>query len=145
LSLARLAHNRIDLGQSAADQFDELLAEQGEDGGFPALPGLQSEPLTTAWVLLALDRAGRGGETEAARALGYLIASQQTDGGWLAAPANTSHVIPTARAAQVLYAFRNRFALTQPIARSLAFLQSARQPDNTFGEAFQTAVVLEAL
>ncbi|MCB1739209.1 MAG: hypothetical protein KDK91_02490, partial [Gammaproteobacteria bacterium] len=145
LSLARLAHNRVDLGQSAADQLDELLAEQGEDGGFPALPGLQSEPLTTAWVLQALDRAGRGGQTEAARALGYLIATQQADGGWLAAPANTSHVIPTTRVAHVLYAFRNRFALTQPIARSLTFLQSARQVDNTFGEPFETASVLETL
>ncbi len=145
LSLARLARNRLDLGQSAAAQLDALLAAQQADGGFPAVPGLQSEPLTTAWVLSALDRAGRGGQTEAARALGYVIDAQQPDGGWLAVSGNASHVVPTAQIVQVLQTYRNRFVLTQPIARALTFLQAAQQPSHTFGETFETAVVLNAL
>ena len=145
LSLARLARNRLDLGQSAATQLETLLAAQQSDGGFPALQGLQSEPLTTAWVLSVLDRAGRGGQTEASRALGYLIEVQQADGGWLAAPSNASHVVPTAQIAQVLHVYRNRFVLTQPIARALTFLQTAQQPTHTFGEAFETAYALNAL
>ena len=138
LSVARLARNRLVLGQSAAEQFDLLLAAQASDGGFPALPGLQSEPLTTAWVLSALDRAGRGGQTEASRALGYLITAQQSDGGWLAALGNFSNVVATSQVARVLNDYRNRYTLTQPIARALIFLQAARLPSNTFGEPFET-------
>lgn len=145
LSVARLAHNRIALGQSAAAQFDLLLAAQAGDGGFPALPGLQSEPLTTAWVLSALDRAGRGGQTDASRALGYLIVAQQTDGGWLAALGNFSNVVTTAQITRVLNDYRNRYNLTQPLARALTFLQAARLPSNTFGEPFETAYALDAL
>lgn len=146
LSLGRLAHNRIVLGLSAAADLEVLLGAQGGDGGFPPLPGLQSEPLTTAWGLRALDRAGRGGQTEAARALGYLLAAQQADGGWLAASGgNASHVVATAEIARVLYDYRNRFVLTQPIARATTHLLQARRPDNTFGEPFETAYALEAL
>ena len=145
LSLARLARNRLELGQSAAAQLETLLASQQDDGGFPALPGLQSEALTTAWALGALDRAGRGGQTEAARALGYLIDSQQVDGGWPAAAGNASHIVPTALVAQVLHAYQNRYVLTQPIANALAFLQAAQQPSQGFGETFETAYVLDAL
>lgn len=144
LSVARLARNRLDLGQSAATQLETLLAAQQSDGGFPAVSGLQSEPLTTAWVLSALDRAGRGGQTEATRALGYVIDVQQADGGWLAAPSNASHVVPTAQVVQVLHAYRNRFVLTQPIAKALTFLQAAQQASHSFGETFETAYALDA-
>ena len=145
LSLARLIHNRIAQGQSATDDLTVLLAVQGADGGFPPLPGLQSEALTTAWALRALDRAGRGGQTEAARALGYLTAAQQADGGWLAAIGNTSHVVVSAEVARVLHDYRNRYVLTQPIGRVLAHLLQARLPNDTFGEVFETAYALEAL
>lgn len=145
LSLARLVDNRIAQGSSAADDLAVLLSAQSADGGFPAVPGLQSEPLTTAWALRALDRAGRGGQTEAARALGYLSSAQQADNGWLAAVGNASHVVVTAEVARVLHSYRNRFVLTQPIARALAFLQQARLPNDTFGESFETAYALEAL
>lgn len=145
LSIARLARNRLELGQSSASQIEALLAAQQDDGGFPTLSGLQSEPLTTSWVLIALDRAGRGGQTEASRALSYLISVQQGDGGWLATPGNNSHVVPTSNVVRALYQYRNRYVLTQPIARALTFLQAARQADQTFGETFETAVVLDAL
>ena len=124
---------------------DRPARRTGADGGFPPLPGLQSEALTTAWALRALDRAGRGGQTEAARALGYLTAAQQADGGWLAAIGNTSHVVVSAEVARVLHDYRNRYVLTQPIGRVLAHLLQARLPNDTFGEVFETAYALEAL
>ena len=135
----------IGTGQSAATQLQLLVASQQTDGGFPAQSGLQSEPLTTAWTLSALDRAGGAGQTEVSRALSFLIGAQQSDGGWLAAPGNFSHVVPTAQVLRVLFDYRNRYALTQPIARALAFLQAARRPDHTFGEIFETASVLDTL
>lgn len=144
-SLARLAKTRLDQGQSATAQLSVLLAAQLADGGFPAKAGFQSEPLTTAWTLLALERAGQGEGTPAARAIGYLISSQQSNGGHLSATGNLPSVFASSHVAQAFALYRNRFDLTLPINRTKAFLESMRKPDQSFGEAFETGLALDAL
>jgi hypothetical protein len=144
-SLARLAQVRLDQGQSAAAEMAEVLAAQQPDGGFPSRVGFQSEALTTAWALLALDRNGQGASTAAARAVGYLINSQQPDGGFLAANGNASAVFPSAFVARALVVYRNRFDLQSALNRLSAFLLAARTPSNTIGETFETGLALEAL
>jgi len=144
-SLARQARLRLDQGQSASGQLAELLALQQADGGFPPRAGFQSEVLTTTWVMLALDRAGQGSGTPASRALGYLLTIQQSDGGFLSAAGNLSSVFASAHVARVYADYRNRFSLTQPIARLTSFLQNARKPDQSFGESFETGFALDAL
>lgn len=144
LSLARLARNRIALGQSGATQLDAVLVQQQTDGGIPPVARAQGEPLTTAVALGALDRAGRAGGTEASRALGYLLAQQQTDGGWLSAAGNRSSVFATAQVARVLADYRNRYDLTAPIGRATAFLVNARS-NNYYGSAFETGFALDTL
>jgi len=144
-SLARLARIRLDQGQSATTQLNALLAQQLADGGLPAKAGYQSEPLTTAWTLLALERAGQGGGTPAARAIGYLIAAQQANGGHLSAAGNLSSVFASSHVAQAFAVYRNRVDLTSPINRLKAFLEGARKTDQSFGEVFETGLALDAL
>jgi len=61
-SEALRAELRIDAGVPASMLLDTLLGQQLGDGGFPSHPGFESDPETTARVLAALDRAGRGGD-----------------------------------------------------------------------------------
>ena len=145
LSVARLASDRISQGQSGAEQLTELLAAQQTDGGFPPARNFQSEALTTAWALTALDRAGRGAQTEASRALSYLVGAQQADGGWLAAAGNNSSVFVTAQVTRALVDYRNRYNLAQQLTKAKAFLDASRSASNTYGDTFETALALEAL
>ncbi len=144
-ALARQARLRLDRGQSAAAQIAALLAQQNADGGFPPAPGLQSEAVTSAYAILALERAGQGGGTPVARAVGYLIASQQTDGGFLSAPGNTGSVFATADVAMAFAQIRDRFNLTVPVTRSIAFLLGRQRPDQSFGAAFESGLAIDAL
>lgn len=144
-SLARLARIRLDQGLTATTQLTELLAQQQADGGFPPRAGYQSEPLTTAWVLLALDRAGQGTGTPAGRAIGFLIDARQTDGGYASAAGNLSSVYASAYVARVYADYRNHFDLSAEINQLLSFLQNARRPDQSFGDVFETGLALDAL
>ena len=142
--LARRAYIRIDQGQTATQEFTRLLAAQQPDGGIAPQPGFQSEALTSAYTLRALDRAGRGGETAANRVLSYLVTAQQGDGGWVSAAPNQSTVFATAQVAQTLVAFRNRFELTTVLARATTFLTNARGSSNAYASIFETALALDA-
>lgn len=145
MSVARLAYIRLEQGESAQTQITEMLALQQADGGFPPRAGHQSEVLTTAWMLVALERAGQGAGTPAARAVGYLIGNQGTDGGWIAASGNPASVFATAIAAHALVSYRNRYELTQTLSRATGFLLGRRGADNLIGADFETALALDAL
>jgi squalene-hopene/tetraprenyl-beta-curcumene cyclase len=69
-----------------------LLAHQNPDGGWGEDPRSYRDPAwigrgestasQTAWALLALHAAGQGAGDAAARAVGWLAATQRPDGGW---------------------------------------------------------------
>jgi squalene-hopene/tetraprenyl-beta-curcumene cyclase len=69
-----------------------LLAHQNPDGGWGEDPRSYRDPAwagrgtstasQTAWALLALHAAGQAGGSAAARAVGWLAATQRSDGGW---------------------------------------------------------------
>ncbi len=69
-----------------------LLAHQNPDGGWGEDPRSYRDPAwagrgtstasQTAWALLALHAAGQGNTGPAARAVGWLAATQRPDGGW---------------------------------------------------------------
>jgi len=144
-SEALRAELRINTGVAASMLLDTLLGQQLADGGFPSHPGFESDPETTARVLAALDRAGRGGGTPAARAIGFLAASQRADGSWRSAFGDDGSVATTAVVLPTLVAYRNRFELSVPISRARALLFDARDTDGSFGSAFETALAVEAL
>lgn len=60
------------------DCIDYLLAAQASDGGWGPHPMSPAEPFDTAVALLAL----RGHDKAIARGRAFLIANQQSDGGW---------------------------------------------------------------
>lgn len=144
-AIARQAVTRLQQGLVATAQIDTLLLQQQADGGFPSHADHASDPITTAWALMALDRAGRGAQTPAQRALGYLIAAQRSDGGWVAVPGGDGAVLASATAARALASYANRFNVQDPLNRARGFLLAQRNPDAGFGDLFETAAALEAL
>jgi hypothetical protein len=89
--LARQAIALIAAGRDAAAQVNLLLLRRNADRGFGGGPGFESNPLDTAWTVLALARAGQGAGAIARDARAYLMASMQADGG-IGAPNDLARV-----------------------------------------------------
>ena len=68
--LARRAITLRLAGRDVTDLISALTARQNDDGGFGGLPGHESNPLDTAWVLLALDAANSASGFAVPAALG---------------------------------------------------------------------------
>ncbi len=83
--LARQAIALVAAGRDASAQINLLLLRRNGDRGFGGGPGFESNALDTAWVVLALTRAGQGTGTPAQDARAYLMTSLQSDGGVAAA------------------------------------------------------------
>ena len=79
--LARQAIALIGAGRDATAQINLLLFRRNVDRGFGGGAGFESNPLDTAWAVLALARAGQGAGAVARDARAYLMASLQADGG----------------------------------------------------------------
>jgi hypothetical protein len=65
----------------AQRSLNTLLAAQSADGGWGPYPAAPTEPFDTAVALLALQKANES--KGIARGRAYLIAQQQSDGGWI--------------------------------------------------------------
>jgi len=89
--LARQALALITAGRDASAQISQLLVRSNADRGFGGGVGFESNPLDTAWTVLALARAGQGAGSVARDARTYLMASLQADGG-VAAPSEPQRV-----------------------------------------------------
>ena len=82
--LARQAIALSAAGRDASAQINLLLLRRNADRGFGGGPGFESNPLDTAWSVLALARAGQGAGSAARDARAYLMAGMQADGGMAA-------------------------------------------------------------
>ncbi|HEX3784024.1 MAG TPA: prenyltransferase/squalene oxidase repeat-containing protein [Pseudonocardiaceae bacterium] len=65
--------------------IDYLVRVQNEDGGWGHQPDDHSDPISTAYAVIALSRAATRG-APLARALDYLVSAQRPDGGYLSRP-----------------------------------------------------------
>lgn len=108
-----------------------------------------NEVIDTIAALRALTAAGAADTATVARALGYLLDAQNTDGGWGAARGWDSEVFYTAQAVIVLTEFRSTFQLSTSLQSATVFLVAQQHPDGRFGEptgtTFETALALQAL
>lgn len=114
----------------------QVLAHQNPDGGFGHLAGWQSNPLDTAYVLLALADtqliSQLSSTTEIARwntaiqqAVQYLLSQQQANGSYQVVSLDQLYV--SAYVLSALTAYATTYAQTTPsILRLVAFLQAAQ-------------------
>jgi prenyltransferase beta subunit len=71
------------LQQKPTEQIiNKILSYQNEDGGFGHLSDWQSNPLDTAWVLLALKQVNFSDTSKISKALTYLASQQRATGAF---------------------------------------------------------------
>lgn len=73
----------LKIQQKPTDQIvNKILSYQNQDGGFGHLADWQSNPLDTAWVLLALKQVNSSDTIKISKALEYLASQQRTTGAF---------------------------------------------------------------
>jgi hypothetical protein len=130
----------------ASGDLNSLLAIQNSDGGWGTAEGFESDPLDTAFILLALKAANVSNNTILINALNYLTRSQNPDGGWALSPGEDSQIFYTAIALQALNSFRLQFNISSNQMRAITFLRGRQNTDGGYGNpastAFETAASL---
>ncbi len=147
---ARAASVLGGLGEEALALRQALLPWQNADGGWGVGPGFASDPLDTALAVLALDGdpadAEPGASAAVSRAVAYLAAAQNADGGFSQSRGGASRTGVTAVALRALDAAG---AASGPAPAALAWLASRQNPDGGFGDSpstvHDTAAAMDAL
>lgn len=125
------------LGAAATEaDWSRLAAAQNGDGGFGVAPGYSSTPLDTALAVatMAQDPNSARQSQVRSRARTFLLAKQNTDGGWSHAVAGASR---TATTAQVLRALSTLDA-PESVTRAVQFLAGRQNTDGGFGDSPST-------
>ena len=141
--LARQAIAKKIAGSSADAKLSALLAMQNIDGGFGAAKGYSSNPLDTAWALLAMQ-PDRVSTAAAQNAVNWLLNNRQTNGSWLIT-ADGDGIVPTALAVQALQYYRAYSGVSTAQSMARTWLTAQKKPDQSWGSADYTAQALLAL
>ncbi len=134
-------------GASVTNLVTTVKAAQRTDGGWGIdLNGtFQSEVIDTLSALGALEVANSADTTTTSKAIGYLLGTQNTDGGWGGTSGQPSETFYTAIAVLILKPFQVTFGLSNQIVSASTFLISKQNIDGGFGTAFETALALQAM
>lgn len=139
--LARKVSSLAAMGRDASAPLAALLATQGADGGFAASSDYQSNPLDTAYALLAL-KAGNAPADRVSRAVAALVAFQAGDGSFSIYGQPSVYV--TALAMQGLRAHAASNPVASPLASARAWLLSV-QTAGAYPSTLDTAVATIAI
>ena len=129
-------------GQVATQDVAALVASQNADGGWGLGSGYQSDPLDTAFVLLALRAANSAASATVANALGYLGQAASSDGGW--GINSQSSVYVTANVLLAANAWPSAAANVLTTSAT-AWLLTARNASLDYGDTLDNAQALLAL
>ncbi|MFZ3173260.1 MAG: carboxypeptidase regulatory-like domain-containing protein [Thiobacillus sp.] len=142
--LARQAISLSFAGQNTDTSITTLLARQNADGGFGGALGYESNPLDTAWAMLALNAANSNNSPAILAITNYLLASQDAGGGY-SVSGNSSHLYITAIAATALQVSSNSPATANALNKANTWVLSHQSADGSWGDAAETSVVYLAL
>ena len=141
--LSRKIISQAEVGLPIADLLTQLKTHQNADGGFGDERNTQSTVWDTAWALKALSIAQQ--DTSVVHsAIGWLVAHQNNQGGFINPTTATSQVETTSLASMALQSWRFSFNLTLPIEQASQFLRHHRD-QGLWQSDLQTATALLAL
>ena len=128
---------------SDAAPVSALVKFQNADGGFGAVAGLASNPQDTAWALRALA-ANQASSAAVAKALGWLVSAQQSEGQWKLV-VDGDAVVNTALAVQALTLYRQEPAVRAVLTKARTWLMDQRIAQQAWGDDLRTAHALLAV
>lgn len=129
--LARQAISLSLAGQNADAGINVLAARQNADGGFGGALGHESNPLDTAWALLAFKTANAA--TPVPGTLNYLQSVQDVDGSFHAA--ERSDIYTSVLALQALAAYTSQYALNTNIQATVSYLQAQQAASGAWADS----------
>ncbi|MGZ4144353.1 MAG: carboxypeptidase regulatory-like domain-containing protein, partial [Actinomycetota bacterium] len=140
--LARKIAALAPLGRDVTASLATLGTLQNSDGGFGGAAGYQSNPLDTAFALLALKAGGASSSAAASNAIAYLKTAQAADGSF--AINEQPSVYITAYALQAFDAYATSIPLTVPMQSAKTWLVS-RQAAGAYASLLENAISAIAL
>lgn len=141
--LSRYARAAKMQGASPTNYLTPLAALQNSDGGFGAAAAYASNPIDTAWALLAMQPE-QIRSAAAQNAVEWLLRNQQTDGSWKMST-DEEAVTPTALVVQALQEYRANAGVNTAQNTARRWLSSQKKADQSWGRADTTAQALLAL
>lgn len=142
-SLARRTLALAATGGDSSSVIATLLARQNADGGFGGEDGYASDPLDTAWALLAFH--GAGVSDPVAAAIGYLQSNQDTDGSYIAGDQQPD-IYVTAYVVLALKPYASQYNLGTTLQAAVGYLQGQRTTGALWGNSvFLTAIAYLAV
>ncbi|MBC9229256.1 carboxypeptidase regulatory-like domain-containing protein [bacterium SPL81] len=139
----------LKLQQKPTEQIvNKILSYQNEDGGFGHLSDWQSNPLDTAWVLLALKQVNLSDTNKISKALDYLASQQRATGAFQVVSLDEYYV--TAYALNALTDYLKTYPQYNSVAlRTVNYLESKQLSAGTWTndseQLFLDALLNEAL
>ncbi|MGH8507042.1 MAG: carboxypeptidase regulatory-like domain-containing protein [Stenotrophobium sp.] len=143
-TLARQAISLQSAGGSGGSYIETLQTRQNDDGGFGDSVGAFSNSLDTAWALLGFKAVDFSNVTVLSKALQYLIANANEDGGF-ASSGTDSSVYVTAYALLAMDSYRDAYQLSSTINNAILWLQSVQGDSENFGDILDDALGAIAL
>ena len=123
-------------GQDTSGYVASLLLYRNSDGGFGGADDCpNSYNLDTALALQALSAINYSDTTLIGQSLNYLIANQNTDGGWSLTANDPSNTYVTSAVLRTLSAYNSIFINQNSINQASAFLLSHQNTDGGFGNS----------
>ena len=132
-------------GQSVDAMIAALVAQQNADGGFGGDAGFASNPLDTAWILLALVQNNQMNSAAAVSARAFLVAAVQGDGG-MAGLTGADRTQNSALALLALQASQTDVAVATVVRNLTTWLQQRQAIDGGwFSDQYLSAAVCWAV
>ncbi len=125
-----------------AGLLSRLSARQNADGGFAGAGGGGSQPLDTAFSLLAYKKTGGLTGSQVQQSLGYLLSTKRADGGW---GPGASNVYDTANVLLAANAWSSSYAVGQIVNSAQTWLLAHRGSSGHFDAVLENAIALIAL
>jgi|GEM_PF-2173046 len=141
-----LANKIITYKQLSIDStllVEELKTLQNLDGGFGHSIGYQSNPLDSALALEALSIVKDQSITSSL--VSYLISKQKSNGSWQDAMITDDTIYTTSIVLRALWLERKSFNLSSYLVSARDYLISYIQSDGSYGEVYQSALVLHSI
>lgn len=131
-------------GRDTSVLISEIVSRQNEDGGFGGAVEFDSNPLDTAFALMALKTVSNASPAVISNAVNYLLQTQATSGGYSASD-NASDVYISALASVALQVSANTIPVITSINKTNTWLLSMQKQNGGWGTVTETSLAYLAL
>jgi prenyltransferase beta subunit len=140
---------RAGAGLDISNELNQILFWRNSDGFWGLDSDYHNDILDTSLSLLALKSINYADPNIISSALGYLLSTQNSDGGFGFYAGDDSNIYMTAMAAKTFMEYKTSYNLQASINNAVSYLLTKQNPDGGFGApsstVYETALVYQIL